>query len=1359
MKYSQAKVFTQFEEQQSRMKTLRFRLLAQGRTAEYIKERGILEKDLLRAEAYPLVKNAADDFYRAYISDKLSELELNFEPLAEAYEAFAAARRNRTEDLQDKQSALNQTLEDYRNLIYALLEGTVDRFGQPLDKKEASKNRKNFDAIFKADFINKTLPEFVQQSYEGENKKGYLNAISLFHRFTGYFINYFDTRKNVFTAENIETSITHRLIHKNFPIYLQNIQTYHAAKTYIHEGLRELEAALREQTLLPEERSLDDYFIPSGYNMVCEQHGIDIYNSILGGFFKNEYEKVKGFNELVNLHNQAERKREKDNDVPARRLAKASRLNKQILSYSESTSYLIEQIEDDDDLYNRLAAFISFMQGDDTESDVSSPLSKYDQLFTRFKEANPNKLMIDAANVNKLSHSFCGRWDALQTGLLLMHEDDPQYKNDSRFERFSEAIDLNKDLASKRVPIYFSLSELDSAYERLTSDDAREEFEQHEMAEVFREKDQLFSKLFTEKAAAVLGMKKDNTRLMGNEDAVVKIKFLLDESLNRYHLWNLLECDAIDLRDNDFYAYLDETMEDLSQIIRLYNLTRNYLSKKPSAKEKYRLNFNFPTLADGWSESKVADNAATLFRHDGLYYLGILSKRSVYQDLLDAQSSAVSADAWQRMEYYFFPDAAKMIPKCSFVNEVKNYFAEQGSEGSYRLENKNFENGFEIPGAVYRMQYEDLYEGKKKYQIDYFRKSGDETGYRKALAQWIDFCKAFLKSYAGTAMFDYSELKASESYDNLNDFYADVNRQNYRVFWSSIPKQKIDELVEDGRMYLFQIYNKDFSPKSTGKPNLHTLYWRALFSPENDKLNRIKLGGEAELFKRPAQIKTPKRHKKGSILLNRSTTDGKVIDEKLYDELYLYLNKKLGEQSLSSEAQTLLDSGKLGYREAKFEIVKDRRYTEDRFFFHVPLMFNWSVAGSPRLNDLTQSYIASRDDLHIIGIDRGERHLLYYSVINLKGEVVEQGSLNSLMHRNMDGSEREVHYHALLNQREKSRAEARVAWKNIDQIKDLKEGYLSHVIHRLSKLVVEYNAIICLENLNVGFKRGRFKVEKQVYQKFETALMDKLSALSFKEIPFSEPASVLRPLQLSTEAKDYRDGQTQNGIIFYVPAAYTSVVDPKTGFMNLFSFKRIKRKERKGFLEHLQDFRYDEEKDMFAFDFDYNDFGKYCRLQNLPEKAWTAYTNGERISFNPRERKYFKINLTQRLKDALLQAGIDCKANELWKRILDMPEGPGKYNLLSEIFQVFRYSLQLRNSDSEQDYILSPVLNAEGSFFDSREAKPGEPENADANGACHIARKGLMLVNRIKGRDPNAKRSRRLDLAISNADWYSELIL
>ena len=59
-----------------------------------------------------------------------------------------------------------------------------------------------------------------------------------------------------------------------------------------------------------------------------------------------------------------------------------------------------------------------------------------------------------------------------------------------------------------------------------------------------------------------------------------------------------------------------------------------------------------------------------------------------------------------------------------------------------------------------------------------------------------------------------------------------------------------------------------------------------------------------------------------------------------------------------------------------------------------------------------------------------------------------------------------------------------------------------------------------------------------------------------------------------------------------------------------------------------------------------------------------------------------------------------------------------------------RYTVH--GSEDENDFILSPVEYEPGKFFDSRTASENEPQNADSNGAYHIALKGLLMMRKIK---------------------------
>ena len=62
-------------------------------------------------------------------------------------------------------------------------------------------------------------------------------------------------------------------------------------------------------------------------------------------------------------------------------------------------------------------------------------------------------------------------------------------------------------------------------------------------------------------------------------------------------------------------------------------------------------------------------------------------------------------------------------------------------------------------------------------------------------------------------------------------------------------------------------------------------------------------------------------------------------------------------------------------KKAKFDIIKDKRYHEHKFFFHVPITINFktTVTNQKRFNARTLDILRNnKKDLNIIGIDRGE---------------------------------------------------------------------------------------------------------------------------------------------------------------------------------------------------------------------------------------------------------------------------------------------------------------------------------------------------------------------------------------------------
>ena len=185
-----------------------------------------------------------------------------------------------------------------------------------------------------------------------------------------------------------------------------------------------------------------------------------------------------------------------------------------------------------------------------------------------------------------------------------------------------------------------------------------------------------------------------------------------------------------------------------------------------------------------------------------------------------------------------------------------------------------------------------------------------------------------------------------------------------------------------------------------------------------------------------------------------------------------------------------------------------------------------------------------------------------------------------------------------------------VLQNTIEGIKELKQGYLSQVIHKIVTLMVKYRAIVVLEDLNMGFKRGRQKVESSVYQQFEKALIDKLSYLVDKQQDANKCGGLLKGFQLTNKFTSFRDMKKQNGFLFYIPAWNTSKIDPVTGFVDLLHPKYENVDKARSFFCKFKSIRYNKQKGWYEFTFDYNDFTTQAEGTRT---LWTICTRGSRI--------------------------------------------------------------------------------------------------------------------------------------------------
>lgn len=1228
-------------------KTLRFELKPIGKTLEHIEKSGILAQDQHRAESYVEVKKIIDEYHKAFIESVLKDFKFseNMGEKNSLEEFFAYYMCKSKEETQKRQFADIQ-----------------DKLRKQIAKRFSDDDR--FSRIDKEKLIKEDLLSFVE---EVEKRQ----LIEEFKDFTTYFTGFHENRKNMYTDKAQSTAIAYRLIHENLPKFIDNIMVFDkVAASPIAEHFAKLYSDFEEYLNVSE---LGEMFRLDYYNIVLTQTQIDVYNAIVGGKTLEDGRKIQGLNEYINLYNQ----QQKDKSA---RLPKLKPLYKQILSDRNAISWLPEQFQSDEKVLEAIQkayqdldeqVFNRKKEGEHSLKELLLSLSNYD--LTKIYIRNDTQM-------TDISQKAFGHWDVIPKALLEQLKKEVQKKSKESEEAYEER--LNKIIKSQgSIPI----SLINKGVQKQNSE------EQNTLQTYFAllgavetesvKKENLFTQIENAYAEVkdLLNTPYSGKNLAQDNVAVEKIKTLLDAIKALQHFVKPLLGDGTESeKDEKFYGEFSMLWEELDKITPLYNMVRNYMTRKPYSTEKIKLNFENSTLMNGWDLNKEQDNTTVILRKDGIYYLAIMNKK--HNRVFDVKYISKNGECFEKMEYKLLPGANKMLPKVFFSKSRIDEFA----PSEQLLENYN--KGTHKKGNLFSLS--DCH----------------------AL---IDFFKASINKHKDWSKFGF-KFSDTNTYEDLSGFYREVEQQGYNISFRNVSVDYINSLVEEGKIYLFQIYNKDFSPYSKGTPNLHTLYWKMLFDERNLADVVYKLNGQAEVFFR-----------KSSIICERPTHPAnQAINNKNV------LNKK--------KHSTFV-----------YDLVKDKRYTVDKFQFHVPITMNFKSTGGDNINLLVNEYIQQSDDLHIIGIDRGERHLLYLTVIDLQGRIKdkEQYSLNKIVNT-YNGNEYPTNYHDLLSKREVERMKARQSWQTIENIKELKEGYLSQVIHKISELIVKYNAIVVLEDLNMGFMRGRQKVESSVYQKFEKMLIDKLNYLVDKKKNPEEDGGVLNAYQLTNKFESFQKLGKQSGFLFYTQAWNTSKIDPVTGFVNLFDTRYETREKSKTFFGKFDAIRYNVEKDWFEFAFDYSNFTSKA---DGSRTNWTLCTCGERIETFRDEKQNSNwasrgINLTDKFKELFAKYKIDIQT--------DLKEAISKQDsadFFKGLLYLLKLTLQMRNSEigTEVDYMQSPVADANGNFYNSETCDDSLPKNADANGAYNIARKGLWIVQQIKAADD----LKNVKLSISNKEW------
>ncbi|PIN99799.1 type V CRISPR-associated protein Cpf1 [archaeon CG10_big_fil_rev_8_21_14_0_10_43_11] len=1373
-------------------KTLRFELRPIGKDGVVLSPEDatelltkIIEKDRLIKAAYDALKPVLDKIHEDIINKSLTSDEAKQIDFSEYFEEYKKGKEKKLDGFEKK----------LREQIGKTFEKTVKTYKiTKITKKKEEEEKPLFEIKNGVPTAKAEIIGYLSEQYK-DNVELWAH-IEEFEGFFGYFSGYNTNRSNYYEyKKEASTAVATRIVHENLPKFCDNViqfligkvqkkkkndtrtetivsrkEEYLKAYQYLKDnrGTIQIKDAKTNQ-LIEAQPVSEDWFNLDKFPKYLSQEGIDEYNRVMGHY-----------NLLINLYNQ-ERKDEKD----FKKLSQFKTLFKQIGCGKQS---LFEQIKDDTELKEKLSKISKAGEKYFAEQIDDTLITIYTFIEWLRENNDWEGTYWSKAAVDKISNKYLANWhdikDRIQTDL--------QGKDKGLKETLKSVATYNKE-REEQLKINDAV-ELSGLFEILNHDAvqgwSKDFFREHileEYKDLIDEKltpsqnliklicadMQKLAKEFCEKS-------EDALKIIDykNENNILQIKEWLDRS--KWLLWivKYFEVKESKVKGNSINPELTNILSALlraddSNWFDWYDLVRNYLSKKPqedAKKNKLKLNFESSSFLGGWPPD-YAKKAGLLYKKDGLYYLAI--------------------------NYNLSKEDIKTLkqPNGETATRIILDFQKPDNKNTPRLFIRSKGDSFAPAVEKYNLPINDILDiyDTGKFRTEHRKKNEEE--YKISLGKLIDYFKKGFLKHDSYKHFNFDWKKTSE-YKDIAEFYHDTEVSCYQIKEENTSWKKLLEFIDEGKVFLFQIYNKDFSQRKTvrGKDNIHTYYWKMLFSEENKRNVIYKLNGESEIFFRNLAKgikKSPAHTTKDYVLNRREKETNKTIPYKIHDELRLFANKNKSIEALSDEAKAYLDKNneidenRVTIKKLKHDIVKDKRFTTNKFFLHCPITLNFKAYGNRNVTEtVNDNFTQTKDiqkDIQFLGIDRGEKHLIYYSLVNANGEIIEQDHFDVINNKD---------YLQEINNAADRRKKKQENWQQKGNISNLKDGYISLVIHEIIKKMRDKDGnykstFIVLEDLNPGFKRRRQKFEQQVYQKFELALAKKLNYLVDKNVTdMGKIGSVSKALQLVPPVTNYRDieNRKQVGIMLYTRANYTSVTDPVTGWRKTIYLKKgseadIKKQILSAFTE------------IGVYSGDY--FFQYTDVNGKEWKLWSG-KGGKALERYRAKRGKDKNEYiiepfdVKELLDKLFENFDNSKSlRQQFEERVELKK-VNEHTAWETLRFVIDLIQQIRNSgditkkqedkfygadtnkNQDDNFLLSPIRDEQGEHFDSRKYQSQEiphlPIDADANGAYNIARKGIVMYEHIKqwindgkqktkSKRDDSKETTDLDLFISDKEW------
>lgn len=1202
------------------------------------------------------------------------------------------------------------------------------------DSEEETKSSKKKSEPYKI-LTDKSILTYIEQNIELFTKETQPETeirkhLAVFKGFFTYFSGYNINRENYYaTKDEKSTAVATRIVHENLPKFCNNILRYEKNQesyNQIYDELKKLNKQLIIKTPDGEKEAepiTNKLFKIDYFNSCLSQAQIEKYNSDIGNA-----------KFLINLYNQAHSKDKKFNKIPT-----FETLHKQI-GCGKKKSFIMSLIKDNetdltDEQKNRneilsLEKMLSVIS-EKVESVFSGKsnqleISTIQDYLCYLKNCSDWKgIYWNKTAVTSVSNRFFMNWydiadklknikscatfdkkreeqfklnDAVELEGLFSVLDEETVENSfkqSVLEEYKEIINLNESTSKNLIRILCSNVEKSVSY-------------------VLEYKNKVLETKRPQKS--VNDSEKDNAfNLM--------VKAWLDSITDVFHFVKMFDVRENKVKGNMLNSEIKEAVSlflynDDTPWFKWYDAVRNYLTKKPQDDVKnnmLKLNFGSSSLLGGWSDGQEKIKISTLLKHDKDIFLCVLKDKYLF-DTSKEDNPIYKIDG----------DGSRLI--------LRNL-------GFKTLAGKGFV-------SKYGVSYGDM--GKENPE--------------KAIIALKEFIKEkYIKKYPAL------EKIVNKNYSNKKEFDADISEQLkecYICSFENIDWNLVLQKEKEGEIFLFKIWCRDFAEKSIGnKQNLQTMYWENVLLENSSH----QLCAGAEIFMRkPIENIKPYSHKANSIMLCKKGVPDSIFRsvKEIIDQNPTASENELRELIEKNRINILknfnFDLSELRFSKKNHEIIKNKRFFgENKYFFYCPIKLNYEEKTyAPRdykkalyeVNTKVNDVIQQSEEIKYLGVDRGEKRLIYTCVVDKNGKIIDCSSQNSV-----NGTD----YNQKLSEIAANRQQSRKNWQTIENISNLKEGYLSNVIHKIVTQTIKEPTYIVLEDLNTQMKQGRQKVEKQVYQKFEVALAKKLNFVVDKNAKENELASVGKALQLTPPISNYQDieSKKQFGVMLYTRANYTSVTDPVTGWRKTVYLKKGSEEDtKKAILESFSEIAFDG-KDYY-FEYTEKHAGKTWRLYSGKDgKSLPRFQNNRKLENDKAIWEPESVDLVSLLNELFkdfdktksLRMQIENNEHSLCK-ISTRKETA--WDSLRYVIDTIQHIRNTGKTDKDNNFLYSPVRDENGVHFDTRDHDNKDlPKDADANGAYNIARKGIIMDAHIKQWKKDGEKESDLDLFVSDEEW------